>query len=735
MKPMLSIIIVNYHVKEELLRCLQSILSSKTKTSYEIIVVDNDETKYIQPELKKKFPQVVYIPNVNKGFGQGNNVGAKHATGDYLFFLNPDTEISPRSVDALIAFLKKDKQIGIVAPLLLGKDKKPYQQGTLELNPLRGMVALSILNKIFPNNPVSKKYFLNDWDRKSVKEVGVVPGTALMMKKSLFEKVGGFDETFFLYFEEFDLCKRIKALGLRLYIIPEARAFHHWGASTKTRTDINKIFLKSRFYYFKKHFGLIAALLTEAVMRIGKYSLLLLLIAMIGLLLRMFKIEQTMPFIGDQGWFYLSARDMIQTGSIPLIGIASSHPWLHQGALWTYLLGPWLWLFYFNPVSGAYLSIIIDILALFVIYCVGSKLFTQRVGLLSAALYATAPLVILNARMPYHTSPIPLFTALFIFALYQWITGNKYYFPLVIMILAILYNLELATFVLSFLTVGILLYGILKKQSWAREVLQMKIVCLSIAGLLIPLAPMILYDLSHGFPQTVGFMAWIGYKVLVLFGLPPLTQTTSVSWSTMGSFAVEKFTTLIFAYSNVVSAIIFICSVGYLTTLVVLKFKRKKLTVNFLLLLLVISVSLGGFFVAKTPSEAYLPMLFPSLIILTALFFDALLTNKTFKIHAVILLGIILLANSYYILSMINSQPEGYMQRIAVAKQIVAQAKGGNYTIRGEGPGSEFPSFVMNYQYLTWWLGHEPSSTKQKREFIITETKNNITVKEKAARR
>src|SRR3990172_12816132 len=96
-----SIIVVNYKVKEELFKCIKSILDSKSKVSYEIIVVDNDEKKNILNDLKKKFPKVIYLPNKNKGYGQGNNAGAAVAKGEFLLILNPDTLFKNNVVDLL----------------------------------------------------------------------------------------------------------------------------------------------------------------------------------------------------------------------------------------------------------------------------------------------------------------------------------------------------------------------------------------------------------------------------------------------------------------------------------------------------------------------------------------------------------------------------------------------------------------------------------------------------------
>src|ERR1051326_4423493 len=147
----LSIIIVHYKVKQELFDCLLSIKNSKVSPSYEVIVVDNDEEEIIEADLLKKFPWVRYCKSPgNIGFGAGNNLGAQYAKGEYLFFLNPDTRIQKNAINNLVEFLDKNKQTAIIAPLLLDRNNNVYPlQGTEELTPIRGIVALSFLNKLF----------------------------------------------------------------------------------------------------------------------------------------------------------------------------------------------------------------------------------------------------------------------------------------------------------------------------------------------------------------------------------------------------------------------------------------------------------------------------------------------------------------------------------------------------------------------------------------------------------
>ncbi|QQG40488.1 MAG: glycosyltransferase family 2 protein [Candidatus Levyibacteriota bacterium] len=268
-KIIISIIIVHYKVEKELFDCLNSIEKSQQKSIYEIIVIDNNEEPTIKSELSKKFPNVIYIKtNKNIGFGAANNLGAKVAKGEFLFFLNPDTKVFLNTIDALINFLKNHHHAGIVAPLLLNKKCNPYSlQGSAVLTPFRAIMCLSFIQKLFPENIIYKEYYLLDWDKKFIREVDVIPGTAFLVRKKIFEEVGGFDERFFLFFEENDLCMRVKEFGYKIYITPNAKVMHLWGESTKSLPNTKEIFKKSREYYFQKYFGFFWASVVELFCR------------------------------------------------------------------------------------------------------------------------------------------------------------------------------------------------------------------------------------------------------------------------------------------------------------------------------------------------------------------------------------------------------------------------------------------------------------------------------------
>ncbi|MBU3979527.1 glycosyltransferase family 39 protein, partial [Patescibacteria group bacterium] len=405
----------------------------------------------------------------------------------------------------------------------------------------------------------------------------------------------------------------------------------------------------------------------------------------------------------------------------------SSHPWLHQGAFWTYILALGFFTLGYSPYTGAYISIFLDILAIFFMYKLGSLMFSQRLGIISSLLYAASPIVISSARMPYHTNPIPLLTLIFLWALYKWVKGDPKYFPVVILSLALLYNFEIAAFPLAIVFLIILFFGFCGKKKWAGAILTKKIGFYSTAAFLVPMLPMLIYDFGHGFPQTLRLLAWIGYKILVFFGYPPFhPEIASPNFTQMGYFIAGFTNRLIFLPNTYFAIILMVLSLGFFYKTLFDQFTAKKHKTSFVLLGLVFIISLAGIIATKTTSEAYLPILFPTSIFIIAIFFDKLLQKK-YVLTSFILLLIIVIMNAYSV--MMQEKGQSFYDRLAAAKKIVSQAQGRRYNLIGRGEGSQFSSFTMNYEYLTWWLGHAPSKEQTDLQFIISEDKKGIKVK------
>ena len=490
-------------------------------------------------------------------------------------------------------------------------------------------------------------------------------------------------------------------------------------------------FLQEYFLATIKH---INKMHLNIVFLLKKY-LLLIVIVCVGLFLRTYRISDFMVFIGDQGWFYISARDFLTEGAVPLVGITSSHTWLHQGPLWTYVLAIALFVFNFNPIGGAYLSILLDLMVIFVLYKLARELFSKNVGLIAACIYAISPLAVIHARMPYHTSPIPLLVSLFLLALYRLKKGNVYYFPVVIFLLSLLYNFELATFILVFVLVFFVGHDLIARKSWVSKLLEKEIVLLSIIAFIVPMIPILIYDFNNGFKQTVIFLFWILYSVL-----KPLffhsSETFLSGLNSMVHFIYEYNKRFIFLPNGFVALTISLYSIFYIFFKMYKDLREKKST-PYIFISFCFLVPLVGLFVNKTPSEAYLPMLFPMLTIMVGVGIDKLLSVNKLSVIVSILFVLFILANSNSLPSKkyLMSEPYGYgvpfSERLRVVEIIVTAADNKKYQLIGMGEGSKFESFTMNYQYLLWWKSrNEPVKEMVDTTYYIEEKNGTILLSE-----
>ncbi len=695
----LSIIIVNYKVEKQLLACLDSIKAKIKGIKFEVIVVENDPATDLGSVLKKfKFAKYVRS-KTNLGFGGGNNLGAGHAIGEYLFFLNPDTQIVEGSLSLLLKEFEKNK-VGIVAPLLLHKDGKLFEhQGLMRLTPIRAIFSLSIINKIFPKNPISAKYWMLGVDRSKRYQVDAVPGTAFVIKRNIFEKLGGFDKNFFLYFEEMDLCNRVLDYGLKIYMSPTLKVLHVWGESTKKGSGISEIFRKSRFYYFEKYYGPIIAFITTWLMDFNLSRFIIISILSISAFLRFYKPYFT-PFIADQGWFYLSAKQLL-SGHIPLIGITSSHTWLHQGPFWTYILALGLIFTNFNPTVGVYIAGIFGVFATFLIYKIGKEYFDERFGLLAALLYAASPLIVSNERMAYHTAPISFFVCLLIYFVLRWIKGSSFSFCASLLVMSILYNFELATVVLWPALLILLFYGSVKKEKCYTSLFNYRTGILASFSLLIPMLPVVIYDFNHGFVQTVKFAIWLIYSpVSFLF-------KHEVKDNSFFIFFVDlHLKRFVFLPSTLVS-------LGLILTAILFQaFSIKKILSPLGIVFLFTIIPTFAFLFARTPSAAYLPMLFPGLILSITFLISSLINKKRIIGIAIVLILVLLniylqLSNDFYM-----GKPPGrgasLTSEIKASTKILLISSGEKYNLVLKSSGPLINYSTDNYKYLTWWLGKNP---------------------------
>ena len=271
MDTKLSIIIVSWNMRNDILNCLRSLYDALSSKAFETIVIDNASSDGSVREIRKEFPKVKCIDNdSNYGFAKANNQGVKSAKGEYLLFLNPDTIMHSGTLDCLIDFMDNNKDVGMCGPKLLNDDGS-IQRSVRRFPSYRGaLYRFTFLRyfKIFKNS--YRSWLMRDFDYKSQGDVDQLMGAALLVRKSIMEKQGGFDERYFMYYEEVDLCYRIKQNGWRIVYLPQARITHLGGRSSQQVPAAKRIMmLNSMLKFFRKHHGTVITFLFNCVLKPG----------------------------------------------------------------------------------------------------------------------------------------------------------------------------------------------------------------------------------------------------------------------------------------------------------------------------------------------------------------------------------------------------------------------------------------------------------------------------------
>ena len=253
----LSIIIISWNVKNDLIRCLKSLYENQPSNTFEVIVVDNASTDGTVEAAKSNFPEVVIVTNSeNRGFAAANNQGIEKSQSQYVLLLNPDTLVHSDSLNILVDFMDKNKDVGVCGPQLLNEDGT-IQPSVRRFPTFRGALyrhtALRYL-RIFRNE--YKKWLMKNFDHKTEMDVDQVMGAALMVKRSITDRIGTMDEQFFMYYEEVDLCYRVKQAGWRVVFVPAA-VITHLGGQSAGQIPVKKqiVAITSLIKFFRKHRG------------------------------------------------------------------------------------------------------------------------------------------------------------------------------------------------------------------------------------------------------------------------------------------------------------------------------------------------------------------------------------------------------------------------------------------------------------------------------------------------
>ncbi len=243
-KTSLSVIIISYNTKDLLEDCLKSLQKAQAPVNdMEIIVVDNASNDGSVEMIKNHFPDVKLIVNLdNKGFATANNQGVQIALGKYLLFLNSDTKVSKYALTKPLKFVSTHPQVGaITVKLILPNGQIDHDNHRGFPTPWTSICHFVGLDQLFPQSRFFNNYHQSYKDFDSIHRIDVAAGSYLMMSKDLFKQIGGWDESYFFYGEDIDLCFRINQTGKKIIYYPKVSVIHYKGASSGLRKESAKI--------------------------------------------------------------------------------------------------------------------------------------------------------------------------------------------------------------------------------------------------------------------------------------------------------------------------------------------------------------------------------------------------------------------------------------------------------------------------------------------------------------
>ena len=267
----ISIIIVSYNVKSYLSNSIDSIMKSSIK-DFELIIIDNNSFDGSTDYISNNYPLAKLIPNSsNVGFGKAVNQGAKIANSDYLLILNPDTIIEEDTLEILVKYIETNVKIGIVGPKILNAD------GSLQVSCKRSFPTIKSaipkilgLDKLFPNSKLFGRYNLTFLDPDKNHVVDAVSGSCMLIRNKVFKKIAGFDERFFMFGEDIDICLRTWKANFEVHYLPETKIVHYKGKSVKTAPyNSREAFYEAMDLYVDKHYSSTLSRISRVFISLG----------------------------------------------------------------------------------------------------------------------------------------------------------------------------------------------------------------------------------------------------------------------------------------------------------------------------------------------------------------------------------------------------------------------------------------------------------------------------------
>jgi GT2 family glycosyltransferase len=267
----LTISIVNYHSEEFLPDLFKSISKSGLKAEHEILLSDNGSKGDLLKSIETNYPKIRLIRNnANLGFAKAHNKAIKSSTARFILLLNPDMTLRQDAVQNMLDFMRSHPEAGAVGGKILNLDGSVQLSGKMFPTPLAAIFLSLGIHKLFPNNRVTREYYMDERKYDEVHEVEHVMGSFMMVRRATIEKVGLMDENFFLYCDDVDWGMRINKGGFKVFYLPNAVGTHHKGGSSKKESYRMTVeHHKSLWYFYKKWYSKKYPFLINAIFYAG----------------------------------------------------------------------------------------------------------------------------------------------------------------------------------------------------------------------------------------------------------------------------------------------------------------------------------------------------------------------------------------------------------------------------------------------------------------------------------
>jgi GT2 family glycosyltransferase len=253
----LSICIPTYNARDWIEQCLESIYTHAASCDFEIIAIDDRSTDETVAIVRSRFPDVTVLTNpANVGFSKTVNVGLRAARGEYLLVLNNDTWIHPGALDALVGYLDRHQDVGIVGPKVVCGDGSLQQQCRRRIpTPLGALLYFTKLSHRFAKNARFARYLMTSHDERETFDVDAVSGACMLIRRQAMDQIGLFDEQFFLYGEDMDFCWRTKLAGWKVVYHPDSVITHFGGQGGTGRRRVYATieFHRAMWLFYRKH--------------------------------------------------------------------------------------------------------------------------------------------------------------------------------------------------------------------------------------------------------------------------------------------------------------------------------------------------------------------------------------------------------------------------------------------------------------------------------------------------